>query len=127
MSPGHSLYRGFVDKCEKIKKLGQNFTKECSKSSKNITNQKSVKFCIDLATRKKKQFYFSIEKSKVEILMIEFRSDFNEKSHFNGRESSSVESRFVIKNRENIVFDLSNHFFSMKNKSWNFFRVAKLM
>ena len=59
--------------------------------------------------------------------MIEFRSDFNEKSHFNRRESPSVESRFFIKNWENIVFDFSNHFFSMKNKSWEFFWITRSM
>jgi len=80
-----------------------------------------------LATRKNFQLLFFIEKSKFEILMIEFRSDFNEKSHFNRRESPSVESRFFIKNWENIVFDFSNHFFSMKNKSWEIFWITRSM
>ncbi len=95
VQPGAALNPRFRDKFGKKIIFGHNFS-ECSKSSENVTNRKSVKFYIDLATRKISQLLFFIEKSNFAILMIGFRSDFNEKSHFNRRESPSVESRFFI-------------------------------
>ena len=123
MSPGHSLYRGFVDKCGKKKKLGRNFAKECSKSSKNVTNRKSVIFCSDLATRKIFQLFFHRKKMKFRT---KYFLNFQWKIDFQQKEIPSVESRFFIEFGEFFFSKFRNYFFRWK-KSWDFFRVAKSM